>query len=173
MSEKLNDIIAAVDDPLIYKLLEKCEDVFFDKRTMDRIPAIAEFFGELVQLSLVQLSEDDLRSLKDFGKKSLEGVKRELADRDLSLGMETPKWPPKNLPECYELREAREALTRLERGRAPISQLADIFPYEAYIRDRFAKAGYEVNEGRLPEPLESRIVAVRARAMVLGKYERH
>jgi DNA-directed RNA polymerase subunit alpha len=46
---------------------------------------------------LVTKSEAEMLRTPNFGRKSLEEIKRVLADKGLHLSMEVPGWPPKNL----------------------------------------------------------------------------
>ncbi len=48
---------------------------------------------------LVLKSEADMLKTPNFGRKSLNEIKKMLADLGLSLGMENPGWPPDNLEE--------------------------------------------------------------------------
>jgi DNA-directed RNA polymerase subunit alpha len=48
---------------------------------------------------LVQKSEMDLLKTPNFGRKSMEEIKRVLATMGLSLGSDVPGWPPENIEE--------------------------------------------------------------------------
>jgi len=61
---------------------------------------------------LVQKSESELLRVRNFGRKSLREVKRELAEIGLHLGMQMPSWPPENLEELinYFAQKKKEEL---------------------------------------------------------------
>jgi len=48
---------------------------------------------------LVQKSEQDMLRTPNFGRKSLNEIKETLSRMNLSLGMETPGWPPDDVEE--------------------------------------------------------------------------
>ena len=54
---------------------------------------------------LVLKSETDMLKTPNFGRKSLNEIKKMLADLGLSLGMDNPDWPPENLEELSKQHE--------------------------------------------------------------------
>lgn len=54
---------------------------------------------------LVLKSETDMMKTPNFGRKSLNEIKKILADLGLSLGMDNPDWPPENLEELSKKHE--------------------------------------------------------------------
>ncbi len=86
---------------------EKEEEIFFKTiedlelpaRTVNSLRAAGiEYIGELVRMK-----ESDILNTKNFGKKSLEEIKRALEDKGLSLGMELD-WFPTSKEEIQRIR---------------------------------------------------------------------
>lgn len=54
---------------------------------------------------LVLKTEGEMMKTPNFGRKSLNEIKKILADLNLSLGMDNPEWPPENLEELSKQHE--------------------------------------------------------------------
>lgn len=55
---------------------------------------------------LVLKSETEMMKTPNFGRKSLNEIKKILSDLGLSLGMDNPEWPPENLEELSKQHES-------------------------------------------------------------------
>ncbi len=83
-------------DEIFFKTIE---DLELPARTVNSLRSAGiEYIGELVRLK-----EEDILNTKNFGKKSLEEIKKALEAKGLSLGMELD-WFPKSKDEIQRIR---------------------------------------------------------------------
>jgi DNA-directed RNA polymerase subunit alpha len=106
LKDQVSPFINFEDPEETQKVEEEEEDIPFDKNLLKKVDELElsvratnclkndniTYIGELVQKS-----ESDMLKTPNFGRKSLNEIKEQLAQMELSLGMKVEGWPPENI----------------------------------------------------------------------------
>lgn len=108
LKDQVNPFINFEDPDELPESAEEEDEVPFDKNLLKKVEELElsvratnclkndniTYIGELVQKS-----ESDMLKTPNFGRKSLNEIKEQLAQMGLSLGMDVDGWPPENIEE--------------------------------------------------------------------------
>ncbi len=84
--------------PYSHHLLRKVDELEFSVRANNCLKSEnIVYVGDLVQKT-----DTDMLKAPNFGKRTLDDIKKKLSDFGLSLGMSVPKWPPNNIEELVK-----------------------------------------------------------------------